>query len=102
MPVGLVVAGELGGEVLLDVLHVVVSQDALEALGFLLSLNELVSIELAADLHEVAALDGRRLQTPIDDRREDLEATNPLTASTTTSHRLMSLPQANLFINWTH
>ena len=91
MPVRLVVAGELGGEVLLDVLHVVVSQDAFEATGFLLSLNELVSVELATDLHEVAALDGRRLQTPIDDGGEDLEATNPLTASTTTSHRLTSL-----------
>ena len=73
MPVRLVVAGELGGEVLLDVLHVVVSQDAFEATGFLLSLNELVSVELATDLHEVAALDGRRLQTPIDDGREDLK-----------------------------
>ena len=74
MPVGLFVAGEFGGEILLDVFHVITRKNIAKLLRFLLPLDELVAVVIATDLNKVTALDGRRLQTAINDRRKDLQS----------------------------
>ena len=77
MPVGLFVAGEFGGEILLDVFHVIARKNIAKLLRLLLPLDELVAVVIATDLNKVTALDGRRLQTAVNDRREDLQS-NPI------------------------
>ena len=75
VPVAVAVARQLRREILLDVLHIVIGQNVAKSLRLFLSVLKLLTIVLPTNLNKVAVFYGRRLKTPIDNWRKDLEAT---------------------------